>query len=270
MKIRKVLSMLLAVIMIVGMLPGISSAASAADTGKAIQLGVGGIDDPSSTQNSSGTYYTPKDYIYFGVKDSKPIKWRVLDADKANDGTTGGMFLLSEYMFYDDVKFEGATFSDDGDGQTNPNEWQYSDAQKWCSTFATNSFTATEKAALLGIAKTDSAESALYSQSWGSSSLTANDKVFFLSVREIADYLGNYSGAYGLVVEGDPSQSAFKQMWWLRTPSNGVINWAGLVGIGGDVEEVQLAHLGDGHGGQEVAEFVLADLTLSPNPGGSL
>ena len=44
----------------------------------------------------------------------------------------------------------------------------------------------------------------------------------------------------------------------------------GVVGIGGDVEEVALAHLGDGYGSQEVAELVLVDLSSSPDPGGSL
>ena len=44
----------------------------------------------------------------------------------------------------------------------------------------------------------------------------------------------------------------------------------GVVGIAGDVEEVALAHLGDGYGGEEVAELVLSHLSPSPDPGGSL
>lgn len=45
---------------------------------------------------------------------------------------------------------------------------------------------------MFGVAKTDSGESGLYSIPWGESRLTANDKLFFLSVRELADYVGNY------------------------------------------------------------------------------
>ena len=45
---------------------------------------------------------------------------------------------------------------------------------------------------MLGLVKTDSAEDDLYSISWGESSLTATDKLFFLSVQELADYVGNY------------------------------------------------------------------------------
>ena len=209
-----------------GLLP---QTAFATDTSKAIQLGTSGISDPTSTQNNRGTYYKPSDYVYFGVKGSDPIKWRVLDADKTNDGTTSGMFLLSEYLLDSGVVFESAWNSDDNDGQINPNEWQHSDAQNWCSTFATNTdvFSTAEQAAFLGVAKTDSAESSLYSIPWGASSLTENDKVFFLSVRELADYVGSYDGAPGLSAT-DTAQSAGS--WWLRSPDAGSMGrYAGLV-----------------------------------------
>ena len=206
--------------------------AFATESDKAIMLGTSGISDPTSTQNSSGTHYTPSDYVYFGVKGSDPIKWRVLDADKTNDGTTSGMFLLSEYLLDSGVVFESAWNSDDNDGQSNPNEWQHSDAQNWCSTFATNTdvFSTAEQAAFLGVAKTDSAESSLYRIPWGASSLTENDKVFFLSVRELADYVGNYDGAPGLRAT-DTAQSG--GYWWLRSPRAHFTDYVGAVtGIG--------------------------------------
>ena len=53
---------------------------------------------------------------------------------------------------------------------------------------------------MFGVAKIDSAESSLYDYPWRESSLTANDKLFFLSVRELADYVGNYIVAQGRVV----------------------------------------------------------------------
>ncbi len=61
--------------------------AFAADTGKAIQLGTGGISDSTEVIDNNKSV----SYIYFGVNSGNsntPIKWRVLDADKANDGTT--------------------------------------------------------------------------------------------------------------------------------------------------------------------------------------
>lgn len=227
MKPKRIISFLLAICLVVGLMPTAAFAAGT-DTGKAIQLGTSGISDPTSAQNNRGRYYTPSDYVYFGVKGSDPIKWRVLDADKTNDGTTSGMFLLSEYLLDRRVVFERAWNSNDNDGQSNPNEWQHSDAQNWCSTFATNTdvFSTAEQAAFLGVTKTDNSEGSLYSSGWGTSSLTENDKVFFLSVRELADYVGNYDGAPGLRAT-DTAQSA--GAWWLRSPYANYAFNAGLV-----------------------------------------
>lgn len=229
---RRMISFLLAICLVVGLMPTAAFAAGT-DTGKAIQLGTSGISDPTSTKDISGTYYTPSDYVYFGVNGSDPIKWRVLDADKTNDGTTSGMFLLSEYLLDSGVVFESAWNSDDNDGQGSQyNAWQHSDAQNWCSTFATNTafFSTAEQAAFLGVAKTDTAEDDLYSLSWGTSSLTENDNVFFLSVRELADYVGNYNGAPGLIAT-DTAQSA--GVWWLRSPHADYTDLAGAVSLDG-------------------------------------
>lgn len=224
----KLLSLLLAICLVAGLMP---TAALAADGDKTIMLGTSGIKDPTA---EGSTYYTPNSYIYFGMNGETPIKWRVLDADKANDNSTGGMFLLSEYLLASGVQFEAAWNSDDGDGQTNPNEWQHSDAQVWCKTFASNTsnFSAAEQSAMLGIAKTDSTESNLYSINWGESSLTADDKMFFLSVRELADYVGSYDGAPGLTatfVDGSAG------VWWLRSPYAYDALIAGVVYNYGDV-----------------------------------
>ena len=67
-------------------------------SGKSIRLGTSGISDPTEVidpNDSNKKSYSPNSYIYFGVNsldNNKPIKWRVLDANKANDGTTNGMF----------------------------------------------------------------------------------------------------------------------------------------------------------------------------------
>lgn len=198
--------------------------------GPAIQLGTGGISDPTEVEDGQGSYYAPNSYIYFGVNSGNsntPIKWRVLDADKANDGTTSGMFLLSEYLLASGVKFNNNT----RDGNT----YQGSAAQTWCSTFAsnTNNFSTAEQGVMLGVTKTDSAESSLYDYPWGESSLTAKDKLFFLSVRELADYVGNYDKAPGLLAT-DTAQGA--GAWGLRSPYAAIRdNSAGAVDLYGDV-----------------------------------
>ena len=224
-KAKKMLSALLALVMVLGLAPATSLTAVAADSGtsKAIQLGTGVFADPTEVPkegSSTDKHYTPNSYVWFGVNgdDTKPIQWRVLDAEKANDGTTAGMFLLSEYLLAGGVPFEAAWGYDDGDGQTKPNDWQNSDAQAWCSAFASNrsNFSDLEQAAMLGVKKSDSAEGSLYDLDWGKSGLTTADKVFFLSVRELADKVGNYNKAPGLTASFDDGGSA--GVWWLRSP----------------------------------------------------
>ena len=120
------------------------------------------------------------------------------------------MFLLSEYLLASDVQFNSNV--------SKGNAYQGSDAQTWCSSFAGNisNFSTAEQAVMFGVAKIDSAESSLYDYPWRESSLTANDKLFFLSVRELADYVGNYIVAPGLVAT-DTAQR--RGVWWLRSPS---------------------------------------------------
>ena len=198
--------------------------------GPAIQLGTGGISGPTEEEeDGKGSYYVSNSYIYFGVNSgnsSTPIKWRVLDADMANDGTTSGMFLLSEYLLASDVQFRYNESID--------NAYQGSAAQFWCGLFLSNrlNFSTVEQDAMLGLVKTDSAEDDLYSISWGESSLTATDKLFFLSVQELADYVGNYLATPGMAAT-NTSLSASE--WWLRSPYAYVRTAVGTVFKDGNV-----------------------------------
>ena len=198
--------------------------------GPTIQLGTGGISGPTEEEeDGKGSYYVPNSYIYFGVNSgnsSTPIKWRVLDADMANDGTTSGMFLLSEYLLASDVQFRYNESID--------NAYQGSAAQFWCGLFLSNrlNFSTVEQDAMLGLVKTDSAEDDLYSISWGESSLTATDKLFFLSVQELADYVGNYLATPGMAAT-NTSLSASE--WWLRSPYAYVRTAVGTVFKDGNV-----------------------------------
>ena len=231
---RRSLSLLCILALCLGLLPAPAFAAGT-DTGKAIQLGTSGISDPTKTTvEGSGDYWTPSDYIYFGVDsgNNTPVKWRVLDADKANDGTTDGMFLLSEYLLSSRVAFNNASSAS--------NAYQGSNAQTWCSSFAANTsnFSTTEQTAMLGVAKNDSAASDLYgSISWGESSLTADDKLFFLSAWELANYVGNYHQAPGLAAT-DTAQSA--SIWWLRSPYADDNGFAGVVNENGNVYTINV------------------------------
>jgi LPXTG-motif cell wall-anchored protein len=199
---KKALSLILAVAMVLGAVPFTSVVANAEDTGvKKIELKTSGVAD--------------KDFVYFGNYSSTDIKWKVLDADADNTGTANGMFLLSEYLLEQNNKpFEAAWNSDDGDGQTNPNEWQHSDAQDWCTTFADSSaFTGFEKTAMKSVSKTDAAINK-YDIDWATSSLD-NEKVFYLSAEEAANYIGPKDRDEGLATTTSGNAAGG---WWLRSP----------------------------------------------------
>lgn len=217
---RKILSMLLCITVCISMLPMTAYAVDVENAAEkaAIQLGTSGISSPTgkhpvdaetNVEDETKTYYEPNSYIYFGVNNSTPIKWRVLNASKANNEDKG-MFLLSEYLL-------GSTaFSSEGKKDT---EWQGSVAQKWCLDFAiSNVFSMSEQAALLGVSKGGQSEGSPYGYSCGGSTLTVADKVFFLSFSELEKYVGNYSRAPGMVATdltaGNPSD------WWLRSLRN--------------------------------------------------
>ena len=187
---------------------------------KAMQLDTNGISDPVVSDESGISYRKPKSFIYFGMNSGSPIKWRVLGAGRDNNKTSGRMFLLSEYLLSNGVKFN----DDTSDG----NAYQGSSAQTWCSDFACNinNFSPEEQSVMLGAAKTDDAEN-LYYADWDASSLTANDKMFFLSARELRDYIGNKR------VASDAAQNA--DTWWLRSPCNAISDKAGAVDSDGNV-----------------------------------
>ena len=167
--------------------------------------GVAGLDDPVF----SNGYYYPSDYVYFGLYQGSPLKWRVLDADKAFDKQTDGVFLLTdgllETMRYN--PYNGST------------AWEGSEAQAWCKAFAgsTSNFSAVEQGVMMGIAKTEGAYT-LYDDPWGECILSAQNKMFFLSVQEYYDYVAAWASIVAHV----------SNHFWLRTPNT---EWTTNVGV---------------------------------------
>lgn len=186
-------------------MPGAQTTAFADGTDKAIVPGVASLDDPVF----SNGYYYPSDYIYFGLYQGSPLKWRVLDADKAFDKQTDGVFLLTdgllETMRYN--PYNGST------------AWEGSEAQAWCKAFAgsTSNFSAVEQGVMMGIAKTEGAYT-LYDDPWGECILSAQNKMFFLSVQEYYDYVAAWASIVAHV----------SNHFWLRTPNT---EWTTNVGV---------------------------------------
>ena len=223
--------MLLCITVCISMLPMTAYAVDVENAAEkaAIQLGTSGISSPTgkhpvdaetNVEDETKTYYEPNSYIYFGADDSKePIKWRVLDADNANNGDKG-MFLLSEYLL--------------GNTESGGTEWQGSDAQSWCIKFAGNDdvFLKPERDAVLSVGKGGQSEGKFYEDDWGKSSLNKEkDKIFFLSASELANYVGNYDDAPGMLPAKDP-----KRTWWLRSrQSSSMVGIVHVQNLGGGV-----------------------------------
>ena len=177
MKIKaRILSLLIVASLMTGMLP-VTVFAEGTDTGKAIQLGTDGISGYSDNEKYS--------YIYYGIWNESPVRWRVLD-DQTNTGETG-MFLLSDGLFDSgglsgSGDWGGVLFEDDGS-----NEWQGSDAQSWCKDFFIKQLSSIEQNAVLGTYKNDAAyESRTSTCTFAASDeILYGDKVFFLSAEEI-------------------------------------------------------------------------------------
>ena len=115
---RRILSLLLAICLVVGIMP---TAAFAANNDKAIQLGASNISGYDSTNGY--------DYIYYGEWDNSPIKWRVLD--EQTNTQNEGLFLLSDVLL--GTGTDGGVYFDNSGSDSDV--WQNSTAQTWCKNF---------------------------------------------------------------------------------------------------------------------------------------
>lgn len=196
----KLLSLLLAICLVVGLMP---TTAFAADGDKTIMPGTSGISGYDGTNGY--------DYIYYGTWNGSPIKWRVLD-DQTNTGSTG-LFLLSDVLLGSGDS--GGVYFDNSSPYSNV--WQGSDAQTWCENFYSSNFSTGEQSVV--IATTKSVPFA------ASENILNGDKVFFLSAQEAEnDEYGFTNDAARVANYGDSAG-----VWWLRSPHAPFTNIAGLV-----------------------------------------
>lgn len=233
---KRILSILLTLCMVVCLVPtGVFAEERAATGTAAISINTRRILSPTKVTNGKNVHFVPNSYIYFGINGAAPIKWRVLDAEKACNGDTNNMFLLSEYLLSNNVRYNSIVGT---------SAYNTSDAQFWCRDFASSknggTFTDPERDAMRVVSKTDSAEK-LYGLSWGQGGLSNIDNLFFLSVREATDYIGNYDNAPGLTAT-DMDGNA--DSWWLRSPIGSASKAAGLVHSTGliDADTINYVH----------------------------
>ena len=232
---KRIFSILLTLCMVLYIVPTNVFAAEGTGTQyQAIHFNTKPLSSPTRVQNGKNIHFMPNSYIYFGNNGNNPIKWRVLDTDKSNDGKRNGMFMLSENLLDGNVKYD---YIHGG------SEYNGSDAQQWCKDFAANSnnFSGLEQEAMLPVEKTDNVERNLFDYTWDKCSLTSADKMFFPSIREVIDYIGNYDKAPGFIAT---DTSGNKGAWWLRSHPTVFTQAAGLIFDTGfvDVDNVNTLH----------------------------
>ena len=213
---NRLLSVLVALTLVLGLIPVANMSANAVSdvpdgtAVKSIQLGTSAIKSPTKVENNGNIDYETNSYIYFGMNGVNPIKWRVLDAEKANDKSTKGIFMLDDYAFPDEMFGSSNTY----DGST---------VKSLLSAYANSdgNFSATETGAMLAITSNTEGTSSFeaYGKTWLPSNLKG-DKLFLPSIMELRDYVANYDKAPGF-------QSNLTR-WWTRSASGsqvGVVQW---------------------------------------------
>ncbi len=154
------------------------------------------------------------DIVYLGRWNDAPIRWLVLDPAATNAGGEG-LFLLSEQTLTN----QGVVYS------WSRAVWQGSEGQLWCSDLLGSSFTAAEQGAIPAVSKSEEGFQQ-YGLNWGPVALE-NEQVFFISAKELGDYIGPNDGDPGISASfvGD-GKTAY---YWLRTPHGSHNDYAGLV-----------------------------------------
>lgn len=206
---KKIFAVLLTVCLLAGLMP----ASAFAEGEKALRLGSAALKDPSAVQTDKGTYYEPNSYIYYGDNGGTPIKWRVLDADKSSDSYRKRAFVMSEYLLKGETKFY--------------------DALSWTDEKLNTFFTEQERSGMANTSKNDGGFYPAYDLDWDHTDFY-NKKMFFMSVYELEDYVGNYDCAPGLAAQFTDGTGSF---WWLRTPESVSTWYIGSVSSGGYVTQ---------------------------------
>jgi hypothetical protein len=181
--LRKTLGIVLSAVMLVSgitFMPGSAIEVQAAATTKDVNLGFGGISDPTSTESSATAWTGSK--VYYGDK-----LWRVLDD--------------SGFLFSEDL-LETKAYHDTRSGIT----WENCTLRSYLNGQTLNSnFTGTEQDAIKDTSVTNGSNPD-YETAGGNNT---TDKLFLLSLAEVKN------SNYGF---GSDATRAASARWWLRSP----------------------------------------------------
>lgn len=150
------------------------------------------------------------DRVYYGHVASgytgSPL-WRIGSPKTSNTNAPNAMFLISERTW----RGPASTMPFNANGSQ---AWQGSDGQKWCASFYDANFSTDDKNNIVSYAKTDKTGTYFGNVTVTACSLTASDKVFWLSVDELYTYLSFNPGSKVKAYDANGTITAY----WLRSP----------------------------------------------------
>lgn len=144
------------------------------------------------------------DVLYLGYYADKPVAWLVLDADQTNMYTEGVYLFSRDLIDSTKVRFDESSTL-----------WEGSLAQEWCTNFAESAFSEAESALIPPTDKVDPTTypDHLFGLTWRETELKG-EKIFFLSVLELAQYYGSYGPENKRTIK----RCSMESYYWLRSP----------------------------------------------------
>lgn len=245
---KRWIGVLLAVCLVMAMLP---TAALAADTGKAIQLVVGGSADNIGGKQADNIYFGT--YFQSNSSTKEPVKWRVLSSDGEQ------LFLLSDqnldvFQYHTEqeyVTWETSTMRSwlNGYGASS-NTGGSSGTDYTGDNFLDTAFSTEEQSAIVEttVVNNDNKDDIIYGTD-GEGGNNTTDRVFLLSIEETdnRNYFpqfssSRYSTNTAYVADGGKlgismAEAGEGARWWLRSPGSNNTMAAFIEEDGGDVYE---------------------------------
>ena len=198
---RRLLSLIVAVCLLVGLLPAVLAVEDAAELtyGPSVGIGAAPLQAGQTVTYGNG-------------------QWLVLDNHATTTGSDG-IAVIADNLIEANIAFNKGGLD---------NSWANSDAKVWLGDYASSAFSAAELAAIMDTTKAEAAGT-YFDIAWGKDALD-NEKVFFLSAAEVEQYFGD--SIEGLIASADGVADG----WWLRSAYTdrdilaGVVSDAGYVG----------------------------------------
>ena len=218
---KRILSILLTVCMVIGLIPtGVFAEGEAAGSA-AIQSGADIIHGYDATDGYS--------YIYYGVHNGNPVKWRVLDT-KTNTGEANALFLLTDECM---GRLNNGYIQFNSADKTDRYLWKGSNAQTWCQNFYNTAFTTAERALIPAVTQANSEyvhkEAGTPSYYPGFKYQTGGleaEYVFAPSIQEINN--ANYGFATGYSrIAGPFMTEELGSRYWIRSYFNNLPHYVG-------------------------------------------